>query len=197
MKLFNTFSIIIILIFWGCKKDPQPESGFNEPFYLKFNFEGEEIINEEEDINVSGVATVGFGTSWVNRYRNDSGNYDVEFKLEFDDKSVTKQDIKDLEGKELPINGSSYPWMRVYLINNHGAQDYSTGLDEIDYGISNFFIDEVIKGPKIDVGDKRKRSYILRGEFDFNISKSSWTLGVPDTLYPITNGEFSMRIFVP
>lgn len=189
--------LLLLLFVFGCRKEPDPEPGFSESFYVSFTFQNETIRLEEGDVKVSNYWSPGPVTGWGNHFGTGSRKFDVEFSVELGKRPAEQGDIFELEGKTLAISGDEYPKMQLYLINNQGGQSYSTGVDPIDYGEAYCIIDQVVKGPRIDVDGEKKRSYVLRGGFSFNISKNSWSAGETVVLYPITEGEFSIRVFLP
>jgi hypothetical protein len=198
VKVISIAALLILLFSGiGCRKDPDPEPGFSEPFYVSFTFQDENLKLETADVETTGYWSSGPITGWANHFGTGIQKYDVELSLELDKRPAEQSDIEDLEGKTITIAGSSYPRMKFYLVNNQGVQDYATGIDLIDYGESSITIDQVIKGPKININGDNKRSYILRGEFSFNISKSSWSSGEQVVLYPVTDGQFSIRVYLP
>ena len=199
------YTLLCLFLFASCRQNPDPEMGFNESFYIKMDFQGESLHIEDEDVETQYFFGNGGGHyGFHNIFESANSPFDIEVSITFFDE-IQKADITALEGDNLPITRAEgeFPFVRIFLLSNTGGQEYSTDVENVEYGSSVFGIDEVIKGPKVTynepIGGEEKtgRSYILRGSCAFDISKSSWTLGVPDTLYPITNGEFSLRVILP
>ena len=199
MRNSTTFALLILLLIAssGCRKDPDPEPGFGEAFYIQFRFQDQLLTFEENDVQVTAYWSPGPMTGWANHFDSGITNYDIELSLELGKRPVSDDDLKNLEGVNLAIQGTQFPRMRLFLIKTQGGNGFCTGVDPIDYGESECVINEVRKGPKIDVNGENKRSYILRGNFEFNISKDSWSLGEEVILYPVTDGRFSIRVYLP
>ncbi len=187
---YITALIVCLTILASCKKNPDPEPGFTEFFYVKFNFQNQEILIQDNDIQPMFLYSGGPKAGWLNSFNSPDDSFQADFFLQFDKNPIPKSDIKNLEGKTISADGSSFPYMRVVLVDSAGIF-YSNDRENVDFGSSNFVIDEVIKGPRIEVYDEKKRSYILRGSFEFNVINENDL-----TLHPLTNGEFSMRIYI-
>lgn len=203
MYKYILLSFALLSILSGCRDDPEPGPGFTESFYVEFDLENEHVKLESDNPELQYALQPGSGNNFTNIFRT-NGHYDVEMTVHmtFD---PTRNDIQNLANENLPItNDEGVPWIRFYLINNHQPGiDYSTNVDPLDYGISSVVVDEIIKGPSVDYfepqgGKKRKgTSYILRGTFDFQISRNFWSQGEPVELFDMRNGKFSIRVFTP
>lgn len=194
-------SVLMFLSINSCRKEPKPETGFSKPFYISMEVQGKEYKLEEDTSiiisNFGGQSEYGFS----NYFR--SSEYEIYWRITFKGNTIDRRIIKDLEGKNLPISPrGGYPWVQVLISDYSAKKSYSTGLEMIDYGSSDFKIEEVITGPKVRTNElyssseKKHRTFILRGTFTFNFS-TSWTKGITPVLYPATKGKFSVRIFEP
>jgi len=192
------------LLFSACNPVSDPEPGFSELMYFRMDFLGEELRYESDDVQTDYFWSGGnFGIN--NVFKHPYNNFDIQISITFDGE-ISKRDVLDMEGQNLPVvAGDNYPWVRIYLESTElNGQDYSTNVFPIDYGETEFVIEEVIKGPRIEYrepfgGDaKMGRSYFLRGHCTLDISKNHWSADEAEyELFPIRNGVFSLRVIVP
>jgi hypothetical protein len=194
----------------GCKKDDNDTSP-DQPvltlpvYYFRMNFMNDSI-NIAYDDTYPNYYKSGSMYMFGNVLRNDSAAFDLDWLLYFPHQ-ISEADILGLKGKNLPTkpNAQGIPYVRLFLQSSAGGLDYTTGFEQVDYGPSTFIVEDVIRHGSFQYYSFTygmdslitAPNYVLRGSFDLNVTKNSWNIGVPDTLYPVTGGKFSLRVFVP
>ena len=200
IKISLLFGLLILLA--DCRKDPDPEAGFTESLYFSFDFMGENFTWEGiERTDISWDPNEG-GHVISNVFESAAG-IDMTVGIHFGEE-VEASSIKALENTSVAASdGKGFPFISIYWENGSGEGFANTLGDVIDYGSQTFEINQLTKSKKVDYkeplsGEEKKgRSYVIRGNFDINLSKSSWSAGEPAELFPVSNGIFSLRVFHP
>jgi len=191
-----TITCILIVLF-SCTKEPTPEAGFTENFYIEFDFLDNNYKIEHNDLEILNARTVDQDPIHLNTvsFESESSRYNVSCGFLFDFEE-DKNYFEDLSNSDFEILNDFFKRkknrVQFFFQDTENVQDYSSSLG-FDYGASTFEITEVIKYKKQEFRDKKRQTYILRGNFEFNIHHNSGVVQ-PDTLYPVTNGRFSVKV---
>lgn len=198
-------SFLFCLICSGCISDPEPEAGYTKSFYFDMELGGRRFLAEANNPELQvGWGQSGIGSQagfmFTNVFKG-PGDEEYFIRLRYDGE-IEEDDILDLKNKNVPINaGFGFPWVQIFIQDKSGnLKEYTTGVEELDYGSSVFIIHDVIKGPKVNFnhpirsGEFCGRSYILRGECTFKMSGAS---GFNGQFYDVEKGRFSIRVIAP
>lgn len=183
--------ILFVFIITGCRKEPKPEDGFTETYYLKFNFFGEEYKYEEDNKTADYSNIPGSFSLFNNIFNGDGHTSSIRIWLESE--PLKADAILDLEGKNLAYGGNMMPYVRFIVDKDSANSSLVFTSDDVDPGggnaSSSFIVNEVIKGPRRTLPglDGKTRTFILRGNFNCKVRKFN-------RIENVTNGIFSLPL---
>ncbi|MFK7970667.1 MAG: hypothetical protein AB8F95_09875 [Bacteroidia bacterium] len=185
----------------SCAEVPDPPAGFSEPFYVSFDFLGEKVLFERDELDVlyrftpGETATHGF----INVFEDE--RFEVSLTMTFVD-ALRSVNIRDTKGATLTSVPGALPGFSLFIVDKLTQENYTTELETFDYGPSAFEIETVDKGEVISYvsvssNSRKGRSFVVRGTMSLNVSESVSIPGTLNNRFPIENGQFSIKVFVP